>query len=163
MGSTSITPSVNSMRWLVWSVSRRYCSAVHRPCSAGTATSTPSARRMSFNSRSRTSTAMVSSPPLVKHRSHHTAAFAAGPTSRIAKHLHTIFTPLCDFFTPPIVRRDYYRLTVMGLLALALVGVALALALGFAISIWWLRPQRTLGARGAPPMEPVEPIAPTER
>jgi uncharacterized iron-regulated membrane protein len=55
---------------------------------------------------------------------------------------------------------------MMGLLALAVVGVALALALGFAISIWWLRPQRTLAARGAPPseaVEPIETIASTER
>src|SRR5437762_751762 len=41
---------------------------------------------------------------------------------------------------------------MMGLLGLALLGVALALALGFAISIWWLRPQRTFGARGAQPI-----------
>ncbi len=55
---------------------------------------------------------------------------------------------------------------MLGLMALALIGVALALALGFAISIWWLRPQRTLAAGGVQPgesIESIEPIATPER
>jgi hypothetical protein len=46
---------------------------------------------------------------------------------------------------------------MMGLLALAVVGVALALALGFAISIWWLRPH------DASSIDPIEQTAPTKR
>src|SRR5438094_9817772 len=63
--------------------------------------------------------------------------------------LHKIFTPFGEIFTPPIGPRHYYRLAVVGLLVLALVGVAVALALGFAISIWWLGPPRNLVPHGA--------------
>jgi hypothetical protein len=62
IGRTSTEPSLNSMSRFVWSVSRRYCSSVQRPCSGSRSISKPSASQTNFSPGVRILEAILSPP-----------------------------------------------------------------------------------------------------